>query len=154
MKGYWKISSLGWLIVIAMFAVAIMEWSSAPDQIAAHWNGAGQVDGYGGKFAGLLLVPIIATLIWSLLNFGAWRYRRQFDRGVRNAFFLFAYALLLLQGSLFAAQILYVRGFVINVTYIIGPGLVFIFIAVGCLVVFAARKKLRENHVPPFSTPT
>ena len=54
-------SELPQIVLIAvMFALAAITWPSAPDRIATHWNLHGQVDGYGGKFSGLLLLPLLA----------------------------------------------------------------------------------------------
>ena len=38
-----------------------------PDQMPIHWNFRGEVDGYGGKFAGLLLLPLTAVGIYLLM---------------------------------------------------------------------------------------
>ena len=55
------------LIIAAMFAVAAWSWPRVPDQIPTHWNLSGEVDGYGGKFAGLLLLPLITSGTYLLL---------------------------------------------------------------------------------------
>ena len=47
-------------VIVAMFAVAALAWPSAPAEIPIHWNIVGQVNGYGSKFTGLLLMPIVA----------------------------------------------------------------------------------------------
>lgn len=54
-------------IIAVMFAVAAIRWGSVPDRIPVHWNAAGQVDGYGGKFQGLLLLPLITLGLYLLL---------------------------------------------------------------------------------------
>ena len=54
-------------VIAGMFALAAARWGSVPDRIPIHWNAAGEVDGYGGKFAGLLLVPLIAVGVYLLL---------------------------------------------------------------------------------------
>lgn len=54
-------------IIAGMFITAAIRWSSVPDRIPIHWNASGDVDGYGGKFVGLLLVPILAVGVYALL---------------------------------------------------------------------------------------
>lgn len=54
-------------IIAGMFITAAIRWSSVPDRIPIHWNASGDVDGYGGKFVGLLLIPILATGVYALL---------------------------------------------------------------------------------------
>ena len=66
-KRIWEIVQLG--IIAAMFIAAAVRWGSVPDRIPTHWNAAGQVDGYGGKFSGLLLMPIITAGLYLLLKY-------------------------------------------------------------------------------------
>lgn len=54
-------------IIVGMFITAAIRWSSVPDRIPIHWNASGDVDGYGGRFVGLLLVPILALGVYALL---------------------------------------------------------------------------------------
>jgi uncharacterized membrane protein len=62
---WWEFLQLG--VIAAMFITAIVRWSSVPGQIPIHWNISGEVDGYGGKFSGLLLLPLITLGIYALL---------------------------------------------------------------------------------------
>lgn len=48
------------LIVIASTVSAFLA-PRMPEQMASHWNAAGQVDGYMSKFWGLFLMPIMAA---------------------------------------------------------------------------------------------
>jgi len=66
-KRAWEILQLG--AIGAMFIAAAVRWGSAPDRIPIHWNAAGEVDGYGGKFVGLLLLPLIAVGLYLLLKY-------------------------------------------------------------------------------------
>lgn len=51
--------SLG--LTLAMFLLGGYAWMTLPagEQIPVHWNAAGEADRFGGKFEGLLLMPII-----------------------------------------------------------------------------------------------
>ena len=53
--------------IAAMFIYAAVRWPGAPDRFPAHWGFSGQVDRYGGKFEGLLLLPLIGIGIYLLL---------------------------------------------------------------------------------------
>jgi len=55
-------------IVVLSFAVALYAYQdpSIPDRVPAHWNAAGQVDGYLPKFWGLFFVPILGVLLLPL----------------------------------------------------------------------------------------
>jgi len=68
-KSDWRLE-LGMLLVIAaMFAAAAAVWPSAPDAIPVHWNVNGEVDRYGGRFEGLLLLPLAALVIYLLMRY-------------------------------------------------------------------------------------
>ena len=56
-------------LIAFMFLAAALCWQSAPDEIPVHWDLQGNVDRYGGKFEGLMLVPLIASAIYLLLKF-------------------------------------------------------------------------------------
>jgi len=55
--------------IIAMFITALVVWNRLPDELPVHWNAAGEVDRYGGKFEGLLLMPLMALGTYLLILF-------------------------------------------------------------------------------------
>lgn len=63
----WEVLQVG--LIAAMFVAAAVRWGSVPDRIPVHWNAAGEVDGYGGKFVGLLLLPLVALGLYGLLKY-------------------------------------------------------------------------------------
>jgi len=69
MKLSWRTEWPIWALILGMFLLAATSWSAAPDRIPTHWGWNGQVDRYGGKFEGLVLLPIIATVVYLLLTF-------------------------------------------------------------------------------------
>ena len=69
MKTNWR-AELALLALIAlMFAAALILWPSAPSEIPVHWNVSGEVDRYGGKFEGLLLLPLMALGLYLLMRY-------------------------------------------------------------------------------------
>lgn len=69
MKLTWRTEWPIWALILGMFLLAAVSWSTAPDRIPTHWGWNGQVDRYSGKFEGLLLMPILATVVYLLLTF-------------------------------------------------------------------------------------
>lgn len=57
------------VIVGLMLALSAFAWVNTPpgSQLPIHWNAAGEVDGYGGKFTALLLLPLTTAGIALLL---------------------------------------------------------------------------------------
>ena len=69
MKTNWRIELALLALIALMFAAALVVWPSAPPEIPVHWNASGQVDRYGGKFEGLLLLPLMALGIYLLMRY-------------------------------------------------------------------------------------
>jgi len=69
MRFTWRTEWPHWVLLGAMFALAAAAWSSAPDRIPMHWNLAGQVDRFGGRFEGVLAIPLLALAIYVLMIF-------------------------------------------------------------------------------------
>lgn len=56
---------IGWILLIGTLAYLILGWSSFPDQIPMHYNGAGEIDRWGGKGE----IIVIEVVMW-ILYFG------------------------------------------------------------------------------------
>ena len=67
MKRTWRGELVQLLPIAAMFVVAALCWSHVPDHIPVHWNWEGKADRYGGKFDGLVLLPLVVLGIYLLL---------------------------------------------------------------------------------------
>lgn len=59
-----KINLFILLVILASFGVGVYLYPIIPEKMASHWNAAGEVDGYMGKFWGLFLMPIITLIIF------------------------------------------------------------------------------------------
>ena len=46
--------------IAAMFLTALVVWNRVPNELPIHWNLAGEIDRYGNKYQGLLLLPLLA----------------------------------------------------------------------------------------------
>lgn len=53
---------ISWLFVTLSFAVVLGHYSDLPDTIPTHFDGAGNVDGYGSKYT-VFLLPVLSFLI-------------------------------------------------------------------------------------------
>jgi uncharacterized membrane protein len=54
---------LAFVLVLLQFAAAAYLYPHMPDQIATHWNLAGEADGYGSKSMGLFLIPVLELVL-------------------------------------------------------------------------------------------
>jgi uncharacterized membrane protein len=69
MRFSWRSEWLHWLLLAGMFALAAAAWGTAPDRIPVHWGLTGHVDRYGGRFEGLLELPLVTLVLYLLLLF-------------------------------------------------------------------------------------
>jgi uncharacterized membrane protein len=69
MRTNWRIEIALLALIAMMFAAALIMWPTAPSDIPVHWNASGEVDRYGGKFEGLLLLPLMALGIYLLMRY-------------------------------------------------------------------------------------
>jgi hypothetical protein len=147
MRSDWQRTRLGWTIIAAMFAVAMVEWPLAPVTIPIHWNGEGSIDGYGGKFQGLLLVPLSAALAWGLITARALFQQEKSHPAGSRALIRFGYATLLIFISVFSDLVLWINGVVLNMSYLLLPALLLMCAALGNLLLRAFQKS-RGSALP------
>jgi len=69
LKINWRKEIIGLLLILVMFVTSAVTWPLAPERIPIHWNFAGEVDGYGSKALGLLILPLTAVALFILLLF-------------------------------------------------------------------------------------
>lgn len=64
-----KFALIGVVISILMLALSAYAWNQIPagQELPVHWNAAGEVDRYGSKAEGLLLLPAISMGMFALL---------------------------------------------------------------------------------------
>jgi len=67
MKVSWRTEIPFWLLILAMFALALSAWPGAPDSLPVHWGVDGHVDRYGSKFEGLLLFPLVTVALYLMM---------------------------------------------------------------------------------------
>lgn len=54
------------VIVVASWTIALWLYQILPERVPVHWNWQGEVDRYGSKFEGTMIVPLTLTLLWLL----------------------------------------------------------------------------------------
>ncbi len=149
MKTAWRTELPQLALLAAMFIAAALCWSRVPDRVPVHWNIAGEVDRYGGRFEALLVPPLIALGLYALLLFlpridpGRANYAR-----FRTAYLVIRYALLLFMAGVYAMLLLAAFGRSIDVG-LVAP------VAVGALFVVLGftMRTIRPNWFVGVRTP-
>ncbi|HVX30697.1 MAG TPA: SdpI family protein [Nitrolancea sp.] len=145
----WRTELPQWLIIAAMFLAAAIIWPTVSGRIPVHWDAHGNVDGYGGKFEGLLLLPLIALGIYALLLF-----LPRIDPGRANyaqfsgAYLVVRYAVLLLLAGIYAITLLAVKGHEFDTARLVFGAIGILFIVLGNVL-----GKVRPNWFVGVRTP-
>ncbi len=53
---------VGWILLAAFWGLVFLNYSSLPEEIVIHYNGAGEADGWGPKWS-ILTLPAVATVL-------------------------------------------------------------------------------------------
>lgn len=138
-----------WLLILGMFVMAAVSWSAAPDSIPVHWNIYGQVDRYGSKVEGLLMIPLVTLGIYLLMILlpridpGRANYQR-----FASVYSLFRILITAVMAVIYAVVILWVRGYQVDVS-MVTP------IVIGAMFVVMGNYmgKIRPNWFVGIRTP-
>jgi uncharacterized membrane protein len=152
-----KLSKLNWLefvLLAAPFLFLALEWNKFPARIPIHWGMHGNINGWASKPFGLLSLPVLNVLLWSLL-----RFIQYVDPKVRRAggeeraqslrvFQIMRVALLAFTFGMWCFQMAIARGCPISMNSFAFNGCLLLFIVMGNY--FAT---LRPNYFVGIRTP-
>ena len=68
-------------LLLGMFIFLFLFWKRIPEQVPAHFNAAGEVDRWSGKYS-LFMVPAMTLLLYAFISL-AERYPEVWNTGVR-----------------------------------------------------------------------
>jgi uncharacterized membrane protein len=149
MKLSWRTELPPLIVVAAMFALAAWAWPRVPDRIPIHWNIHGEVDGWGSKLTGLIVIPITTLGLYGMLLLvpfadpGKDNYRN-FSR----IYAVVRLALILVMAALHTACIFAALGYLFNMTSVACSAMGILLIVLGNYM-----SKIRPNWFLGVRTP-
>lgn len=122
-------------LLVALFIIAAIIWPQVPDRLPVHWDLAGEVDRYGGKVEGLLLIPLIAHgLYWLLLLLPFLDPRRENYARFAQAYAVIRWGLTLFLAGVYGLMLAVACGQPVDFSLGLGSLMGALFIALGlCL---------------------
>lgn len=137
------------LILAATFLAAFLIYPRMPEQVPIHWNSRGEVDGYGSRFSGTFLLPLLNLGMYILFivlprldpkraNYIKFDSSYLIIRYVTHLFFAFIF------GVTAAASL----GYPVRVDQWIPAGVAVLFIVIGCTI-----GRVRHNYFVGFKLP-
>lgn len=122
------------VLITAQFLTAFMLYPSMPERMAIHWNLAGEANGYGSRFIGLFLMPIIQLILLPLFIVLP---RIDPKRGIerfRGAYDLFIVGFVGFMMCINGLSLAWNLGWRFNFTQVIAPAIGLMFYGLGELI--------------------
>jgi uncharacterized membrane protein len=145
----WKTELPSWILIGAMWIALALGWGSAPDRIPVHWNLAGQVDRWGGRFEGLVLMPILGMVLYFVFRFlpGIDPSRANYA-AFRTAYDVIRHGVIALLAILYLLILAMSRGARLDMALAVSSLVGIFFVVVGLLM-----PRLKQNWFFGFRTP-
>jgi len=148
-KGFDKKEIFPLALIVLMFAVAIFSYPHLPEKMPVHWDSEGNIDGYGSRFTGTFLLPIITLVIY--LVFAVIPYIAVYKKNIKSFYFYyfgFKLSFVLFFTLLYIVSLLPNFGFDINMTLVIMPMIAVLIYLAGILMT-----KSKRNYFIGIRTP-
>ncbi len=149
MKTSWRVELPQLVIIAGLFIWSAVLWPTAPERMPVHFDVAGNVDRYGSKAEGLLLIPATALGLYLLLRFlPAIDPARANYPAFAGAYAVIRIALVVVMALIDAALLLPVMGVPLNVGVVVRLTLGGLFVVFGSVM-----GKVRPNWFVGIRTP-
>lgn len=97
----WRKEIPHWVVLALVVLLTVVGLVKAPDRIPIHWNAKGEVDGWGSKWVGLLIVPAITIAFYGLLLWiPRWDPARKNYERFAGAYYVLRLAILLMMAGM------------------------------------------------------
>jgi uncharacterized membrane protein len=132
MRVSWRSELPMWLLIGAQFLLAAGSWPDSPDSVPTRWALDGNVDGYGDRFQGLLLLPLVSLGLYLALLFAPQvGPRRENYPHFAGSYTLLRFAVLALMTAMYGMIQLAMRGYPVPVTRVIPLSIGALFLVIG-----------------------
>jgi len=149
LKVNWKLEIPHILMVIGMFVAAGLLWQSAPDKFPVHWNLEGEVDRYGSKVEGLLMLPLMTAGLYLLLLFVPYIDPKKMNyKSFGSIYDLIRFGTTLLMVIVYGAAASSAFGYSVDIGLVVGISVGVFFIIIGNFI-----GKIRPNWFVGIRTP-
>jgi uncharacterized membrane protein len=135
MKIEWRKELPHLAVLAALLVVAGIVWPQAPDSMPVHWNLAGDVDRYGGKFEGVLALPLLTFgLYWLLLLIPFIDPRRENYARFATPYRVMRWSLTLFMGALYGLMLAVAFGRPVDMSLSLSLLMALLFVVLGLVM--------------------
>ena len=137
------------LCIVLSFGLSLALKGYFPEQMASHWNAAGQVDGYSNQFMGLFLMPLIQLGVFViLLGIPNLDPRRKNIAEFRPDYNIFVVAIIGFLTYMHILTMVWNLGIPMNMTLWLTPAFAALFYMAGVMI-----SKAKQNYMIGIRTP-
>jgi uncharacterized membrane protein len=148
-KGFDKKELVPLTLILLMFIASSFLYSSMPEKMPIHWNSKGEIDGYGSRFTGLFLMPIITLIIYIVLSMIP--KIAVYKKNIQAFYFYysgFKIVFVLYMAALYLVMLLPNFGILFNMNFVIIPMIAGLIFFAGILM-----EKSKRNYFIGIRTP-
>jgi len=128
------------IIILIMFLIGFYFYPQFPERMPIHWNAKGEIDGYGSRFSGLFLIPLVSLGIYLLfLVIPKIAVYKKNIKDFSKYFFGFKLVFVLFFFCLYVVTILQTIGYRFSMNYFMFPAIAALFYFIGYILKFAKR---------------
>lgn len=122
------------ILIVLQFAAAFYLYPGMPERMAVHWGLSGEADGFGSRFEGLFVIPILsAVLLPILLTLPRLDPGRRID-GFRGGYDWFVFGFMAYMAYLFGLTLLWNLGWRFDFMRAFAPALGGMYYGIGVLM--------------------
>lgn len=137
------------ILIACSYVLSLLAIPFLPDEVAIHWNVAGEADGFTNKWWGALLFPIFLTGIVSLILFlPKVDPRKENYEKFEKVYRIFLHVFVLFLFSIHVVTLAYNIGIPVQVDVVVPIGVGVLFIALGNYM-----PKIKQNYFFGIRTP-
>ncbi|MBB5356546.1 putative membrane protein [Anoxybacillus mongoliensis] len=145
MKKYWVVV----ILILCSYVLSFIAIPYLPNEVAIHWNVAGEPDGFMNKWWGALLLPLLLTgMTFLLIYLPKIDPRKENYEKFKNVYRIFLHVLVIFFVSLHVVTLAYNIGISVQVDVVVPLGVGLLFIVLGNYM-----PKIKPNYFFGIRTP-
>ncbi len=148
MKNFLKRDWLLLILLIAPFLIVPFVWNHVPSQMAVHFGLKGNVNRYGSRFEGLMLIPLLNVGIYALLTWlPGIDPKKKISAGQKPVLGIRFFVVLFML-FIYTVMLLFNMGIKVEMSRVVTLGVIFLFIVLGNYM-----NSLKANYFIGIRTP-
>ena len=127
------------VLVVLQFAVGFYLYPGMPESMAIHWGLSGEADGYGSRFMGLFLIPLVTAVMIPFLVALPRLDPSGGMEGFRSGYDLFVFGFVAFLSYVYGLSLAWNLGWRFSFMRVLAPAIGALFVGIGVVMGEARR---------------